>query len=173
MACRCGKRAATNFSHLGSLCKRCFSAIIEKRVRRELRNAGIRPGQRVLVMGRVAGFFARKILTMPLDISVVRRDGRIPKGYDAVIVPWTLDDEVERFLQDVFSGRQPRAGNGHVKLFRTVTRDELSEFCMLNRLRYSCKKNRLGRLLDRFSAKYPETKFSLLKSIERISKLPA
>lgn len=84
-----------------------------------------------------------------------------------------MEDEIQYFLNKFLQGEDySEIGHGNdIKLFLTIREKELEAFARAKGFSYTSKpKDKLRELVDKFEAKYPETKFSLAKSIEEIKK---
>ncbi len=150
-----------------NLCTRCFCKVIEKRVRKYLRlGRFITKGDKVFVDGDVCKYFIDSIISFPM-IKVKDK-----AKADKIIVPYTLDHKCLLFLQrfseknfdlDMWKLSEKKI----VKLFMTIDEASLIEFCKIKKIKYEpIKDSKLKKELDKLVAKYPETKYSLGKSIE-------
>ncbi len=164
MGCKiCGKNA-----FFERLCTPCFLRNIESRVRKELRlTKAVEKNKVLLIKDDLSRYFISSIISMPIKVV---KSGR----HDKKVLPWTLDDEIEDFLERTFKGRQPkREDKNIIKLFRTVRYKELELFAKLKKIKLEKRKpTKLGKLLDSLENQHLETKFSLLKSVEEIKNLP-
>ncbi len=92
--------------------------------------------------------------------------------YDKEVIYWTMEDELEQFLDALFTGK-PIGPLGHsptrIKLFLPVRDKELEAFAAANGQTFPAKpRTKLAVLLGDMETKYPEVKFSLLKSISEL-----
>lgn len=151
------------------LCKSCFIDQMEKRIRREIRmNAPIQKDETLIITEPLCETVIREIIqSMPVTIT------RDVHARGKRVLSWTLDDEIHHFLSRFLSGEES-TGLGHgnnIKLFLPIREKELEAFARAKGFSYAPKpKDKLRELVDKFEAKYPETKFSLAKSVEEIRK---
>lgn len=146
------------------LCKSCFCEVIGKRIRKDLRNQQlIKKHDRLLVKDGLCKQIIREILG-GLPVEYVEQ-----APYDKEILFWTMEDELEQFLDRLFTGKRLDP-LGHfrsqIKLFLHVRDKELEVFAQAKHLNYTTpSRTRLAALVGDMEKKYPEVKFSLLKSI--------
>lgn len=187
----CKKRKGTVEYIKKYVCSECFSRIIEKRIRKELRvRKLIRKNDKLLVFDGLSLYFLKKILTMPVKTVFKKLDVVVDETIftnktleklkskhktNKTIVPWTLDNETSYFLESLMENKKPRYisyVDGFVKLFRTIQEDELIQFAKIKKMGFKLMKaNTAKEILDVMDSKYSETKFSLLKSIEEVKGL--
>lgn len=163
---KCKNKATINIPHLRPVCSNCFITIIEKRIRKYIRiNKLIKKNDRLIIKDPLSLYFIKKIIRSP--IKIVKNNGK-------EVLPWTLDDECNLFLKLFFNKNFDinKIKNNNIKLFKTVTDEELIEFSKIRNIKYKTlnKDRNIGDLLNNLS-KYPEIKFSLLKCINNIKKI--
>lgn len=188
---RCDKKAETNLKHLGPLCKKDFCWIIEKRIRKNLRkNYDVKKNNKLLVFDDLTEYLIKKIIKTPVQlIKKSKTFFRIKEINDIFgnkklnnflkknrikypVLPWTLDHETCFFIKDMFNNKKPKELKGCIKLLKYILEDEVIEFCKFRKIKYKrMKETREKKLLDSLGEKYSETKFSLLKSIEKLNKI--
>jgi hypothetical protein len=101
-----------------------------------------------------------------------------------VVIPWNLDDEISYFTDCVFSGNNTdkmghykEKGITFVKLLRNVLESECDLFAEFNdigikkRAKKDKKVKDIKSLISRINNKHFETKFSLLKSIDKLNEI--
>tara|TARA_B100001971_G_C18122316_1_gene500135 strand:+ start:277 stop:834 length:558 start_codon:yes stop_codon:yes gene_type:complete len=183
MLCKnCRKaKAESNLKHLGLLCDRCFSKIFEKRIRKYVRvNKIFRKGDNVLVSDELSNYLIKSI-TKDLPIKIYFKKNINTKNIinknklnkkDKIVIPWTLDDEINSFLENLLFNKKNKGVKG-VKLLKPVTDDEAKVFAKIKGL--SFKENKKGEevygFLKVLGDKYPDIKFSLLKSVGVLEKI--
>ncbi len=173
------------------LCDSCFCKIIEKRVRREVRLSRIfSKNDRILVLNdgskeyKIGRLLLKSIIKdLPVEISEKKGVFDINKlgksKEDRIIVPWSLDKEINLYLRNMFEGKkQEKLGHivekKYVKLLRNVMDSELKVFAEINKIIIkdeSKTKDEIKEMLEDIEKKYPGSKFSLLKSIDFMEKL--
>ena len=161
----CERCASEPYS--GELCRSCFLAHIERRIRKDLRmNALISKGDTLILTDPLCRRVIEDIVQgMPLTIT---DDGGAPGKR---VLPWTMDDEICYFLKRFLAGEEyPELGHGKaIKLFLTVREKELEAFAKAKGLPFTPRpRDRFRALIDNLEARHPETRFSLAKSIEEI-----
>jgi len=165
MDCTCKKHAETEFQHLGPLCRACFTAVLQRRVRKALKDAGwLKRGQKVCfadektAQGRAAiTLFKAVIKGLPLEYA----------GDQAEIMlsAQTADDEAEGFLHQLFAGKLEQ--NKAVNLLANITTQEIEKYCELEHIDgEQARKSELRTRLDALDKRYPGTMFSLQKGKE-------
>ncbi|AJF61308.1 hypothetical protein QT06_C0001G0468 [archaeon GW2011_AR15] len=187
---KCGKPSTVHVQNLDT-CGSCFQKIIEKRVRKEVRTAGlIEKNDKILVIddgsasGKVSGYLLKKIIKgMPVQIEIKQKEfepGMEIKGdYNKVVVPWNADLEDEYFLSCVmqnreaeFLGHYTTSSKTYVKLLLPVLSSEAEQLAKIRNFSYTEKKDKspIREMMDKLEEEYPEAKFSLLKSSREFSR---
>ena len=167
---KCPKPAKISLRHIKQVCPSCFSEIIEKRVRKAIReNKWIKRNDTVFVVdnGSLAFSVTKYLLEsiskdLPMEIQTVKapREGK-------VVLPWSLDDEIEGHLKDLFGEERRQAK--HIRLLKNVSDEEIQVFAEVKKLAGSLpEKSELGRKLSDLEEKYPGSKFGLLKSFQEL-----
>jgi len=181
----CSRKAEVSLEHLGNLCRDCFLRVIEKRIRKNARiNKLFRKNDRIIVFDSLSFYIVNKIVKdLPKKLFFYKKYGDINQLNDPsivrytqrnkisnVVVPWTLDDEINCFLERIFLNKKNKVS--YTKLFKCITEEELEHFCKFNNLKYiKNKKNKdIIDFIDKTDKRYAGTKFKLLKS-SRISEL--
>lgn len=186
---KCKKQADIKVQNL-KVCKKCFLNIIQKRVRKELRvNNLIEKDDHIAVIddksaeAQVSKYLLKKILdNLPVSISVLETKYDIGEDiqgdYDKVVIPWNADREGSYFLKGIMGNEQgPYQGHfkknkkRYIKLLLPVISDEVKIFADIKGFEYKCKeiKDVVDDFIDELEEKYPEMKFSLLKSSKEIT----
>lgn len=155
------------------LCKKCFVDLFEKTVRKNLRIGGsLKKTNRLVVVGPIAEWFIKKIVTMPCEKEYVAElsDESLQDKTVKIVLPVTLDDEDSEFLSKLFAKqlKKEEKDGRIIKLFRTIPEESVIDFCRLKEIPYTRKTNREKEMLDKLEKKYPGTKNSMLKSIDFI-----
>jgi hypothetical protein len=165
----CSKKADTHLPYLHPLCRQCFCNVIEKRIRRYTRlNKVFSKGDRIIAVGELNQYLIPHIIKgLPVEIES-RKTAPVKDSNAKVVVNWTLDDETCAFLEQLLTGKKREMR--HQSILKTVTDKELLLFAGFNKLRFkpNRKNSEVQRILDTLEAKHPETKFSLMKSMEHL-----
>ena len=175
----------------GKLCNSCFLKLIEKRVRREVRFKKLFSREdHILILDDktkesfVTQHLLRSILKhlgvtffifeienrFDLDekkLSAIVKTGSI----DKIVLPWSLDDEVEYFLSKMFTKLEleKQKKPPRIRLLRNVSEKEIETFAKIKRYKYKKSKpynKDIGEMLDKLEKKHPGVKFSVLKSFD-------
>jgi hypothetical protein len=145
--------------------KKAFTKVIEKRVRKYARlNRLFRKNDRILVKGSLEKYLVPRIIQdLPCRIYYQK-----PKNVriDKIVVPWTLDDEINLFLKQYFTGKKTKQNPKQIKLLKPITDKEAARFAKAKKL--SFKPNKKDREIQKFINKmtehYSDTKYKLYKS---------
>jgi hypothetical protein len=145
-------------------CGKCFSGLIEQKIRQNLRQYGLKKDSRLLVTDKASEYVVKKVANMPVQIIKGK------KKADFIVLPWTMDDENEEFLSMLFRNKSivTRQNKKIVKLFYPVSKKDMKTYFGLKKVPYRVEKTELNTLLDSVEAKYPGTKRALLRSEERL-----
>jgi len=175
-------KAIVHFTYSQDLCRKCFLRLIEARVRKYSRLSKLfRRDDHILTIDPLTHFLVKRIVAeLPLEIyyknmKITDLETTTAKKYignnniNKIIIPWTIDDECSLFLEKLFAGKRA-ISQKYYSLLLTMTDEEALLFARFNNLRFvSLQKNRdfLG-IVNAMQEKYPETKFSLMKSIKEM-----
>jgi hypothetical protein len=149
------------------LCRGCFTRLVEQKIRRNLRQYDIKKDSKLHVADDASRYIIEKVVNRPVRIV----DDL--KKADRIAVAWTLDDENEEFLNNMFLNKKlfGKEDKKVIKLFTPLSRKELADYLRIKKIKYSPKKTELGAMLDRMESKYPGLKTSLLKSQCKLKEL--
>ncbi len=142
-----------------------FLRIIEKRIRRYARiNKLFRKNQKILVKGALNRYFVSRIIKN-LKCKIYYQQAR---GVNKIVIPWTLDDEINLFLNEFLTGKKTKQNPKHIKLLKVITDKEAARFAKLNKLRFvPNKKNKdVQKFIEKMTERYSDTKYKLYKSSE-------
>jgi len=144
-----------------------FIRIIEKRIRKHARlNKLFKKHDRILVKGSINKYLVPRIIKgLPCRIYYKKpKKDRINK----IVITWTLDDEINQFLQYVFTGKKAKENKLYVKILKPITDREAARFAKIKGLGF--KPNKKNKAIQEFIGKmtehYPDTKYKLFKSRE-------
>jgi len=142
---------------------------IEKRIRKEIRVNKLIQKNNVLVISDALCEDTVKRIVKGMPITIKKR-ARKDKNEKKVLL-WTLDDEIEYMTDCMFKGKQPTLlGHGKdVKLFITITNEELKRFAKLKKFSLPKTKKskdfeKISKLIDKVEKKHPETRYSMYQS---------
>jgi len=173
----CNKNAEIKQQKGRAVCNGCFCRLIEKRIRKNTRlNKIFRRGDKVLVLGELNKYFVKSIIKdLPVELYFrAKEDKKFVKKnkINKIIRQYTIDDEVNLFLENLFLGKRMKAKKS-ISLLNVITDKEAKLFARINRLKFKeNKKNKdIQNLLDEMEKKDPGAKFRLLKNMELLNRL--
>lgn len=143
-----------------------FCRVIEKRIRKFVRlNEIFKKNDVILVKDDVSLYFIKRIIR-DLPVKIVK-SGKA----DKIIGVWTADDEINNFFLGVIGKRKELSGK-FVKMFVSVTDDELEKYCK-GKVKFVRNKKdpSVQGFVDEISLKFPDSKHKLIKSLERLRSL--
>ena len=148
-------------------CGKCFSGLVEHKIKQNLRRYGIKKDSRMLVSDAASEYILKKVVNRPV---------RIVKGKqksDYIVIPWTMDDENEEFLKRLFDNKSMKTKENMkiVKLFYPVSKKDMKIYFTLKKVPYKAAKTELNMLMDKLEDKHAGTKSALLKSEERLKSI--
>ena len=162
-------------------------SLIEKRIRRHIRTSNFfEKGDRILATDDITEFLLKKILGKLPDeiikkkISLTSLSNKTAKEFikknkiNKVVIPWTADDESVSFLKSIFGdGNISFENTSYIKLLRPVLDEEASFYAKKNKIQWQPNKKdkKVKTFIDNMQKKYPETKFSLIRSIEKLEEI--
>jgi hypothetical protein len=191
---RCDKGIKTKLGFVTNshrYCKNCFVHIIEKRLRKHLRQFHLKPKQRVVAKDALSRYFLEEVVHVPLQL--LKRG----KQSDVVVSLDTADDVAVVYLErlmgiDVGSVlkshpltpyQPPKSKRSHVaggkktlssntaenevvlSLFHCLTDEELSLYCKYKKLQFVPKKSDMKHKLHKLEEQHPGTLHALQKSM--------
>lgn len=174
------------------LCKTCFADLCERKLRKNLRTYKLKRDERVIVFDNTSKQVFQLLVPIPMQFAfstledrglILHPDQQVcqktiersMKKHCAsrLIIPWTLDDENERFLLGIFSytkedqkkeNQMMNQEKKIIKLFEPLSRDETQRYCQIKSIPFQSNHGDLGSALDKFEEKYPGTKTSIAQS---------
>jgi tRNA(Ile)-lysidine synthase TilS/MesJ len=162
--------AKTTEKHVYSASESRFMMLVEKRIRKCTRlNQVFKKGDKILVLDALDEFFLRSI-TSELPVEIYSKKAKNVK-FTKIIKQWTADDEINVFLKQIFYGKKEKKET-FLKLLKVITDEEAEKFAKLKGIAFkpNPKDKLVQEFVDRMNAKYPDTKYKLIKSIEILSK---
>ena len=166
----CQKEIPTKLGYVSNshrFCKFCFSHIIEKRVRKYLKDHPLKRAQRVVASHSASLYFAQHMMHIPLTILK-----RPSKKSDTIILSETLDDLAVSYLDRLLSGKKTRNQKKNILLlFSSVTDEELALYCLYHKIPFVAKKHSLKQFLLRMEIEHPGTIQALYKSMQDLKEI--
>ena len=150
------------------VCKKCFCWLFEKRIRKQTRtDKSFRVNDKVFVVGDVAKYLVKSI-TKNMNIQFVS------KNFDKKLIEWTLDDELNQFVKEMFEGKPHKKEKKRlVKILKNVTDKKVKLFAKIKKLNFKPnKKDKVTqKFLDDVQARFPNAKYNLLKNISELREI--
>lgn len=166
----CQKEISTKLGYVSNsyrFCTFCFSHIIERRIRKYLKDHPLKRGQRVVAPDSVRSYFAQHVMHIPLTIL-----RRASKKNDMLLLSETLDDCAVAYLEHLLSGKKIiRQKKTNLLLFSSVTDEELSLYCQYHKIPFTPKKHPLKAFLLRMETEHPGTIQALYKSMQDVKEI--
>lgn len=161
-----------DFKHLERfICKKCFLRNIEKRVRKHLKEKGLKKGERVLVIGELEKFLLEKAKKdLPLEIVFKEKLPSSLKGYGLVVIGRTKEEINEDFLEGLFKGelRLGEIRKNFFNILEVLTIDEAERYARLRRIKF--KKRKIKGILNSLK-RFKEVNYTLYKNIKELREL--
>lgn len=157
-------------------CNSCFCSVIERRIRKSLRQENpIIKGEHLLVFGTFTHTILRTVIKeLPVNSTVLETEEEFQKAKKSFpearcVLPGTMEHGLCVFLDGVFHGRVEKAESPDIMLFSSLTMQELTKYVELQGIILPApQQGELFSLLNKLEDKYPSTKYSLLKSVKTI-----
>lgn len=149
-------------------CQYCFIHIIEKRVRKYIReHAKLKKGQRVVAKDSISRYFSEQVIHVPITLLK-----KATKKTDIIIQLITLDDIVARFIEHFLLGKKKQKKNKHeLFLFSPITDEELTLYCQYKNLNFSARKHILKDFIFKWEQEHQGTLHSLAKSAKELEEI--
>ena len=164
----CRKKAAIKKQKNRFICNKCFCWLFEKRIRKQTRlDKSFNAEDRIFVVGDVAKHLVKSI-TKNMDVKFVS------KNYDKKVIEWTLDDELNQFVKEMFQGKKhEKEDKKHIKILKNVIDEEVKLFAKIKELKFKPNKKdkTIQKFLDSVQARFPNAKYNLLRNISELREL--
>lgn len=160
--CKCQKPAFLNGE-----CTNCVTEAMERKIRHTLRASPIRKGSTVWYAHPLCQEMLKRIIgNLPITEVSART------GADTAVLDWTADDELATFCDALFNGiPMPQFGStiAEIKLFGALTDQEVGKLATLRDIAWQPHdKPSTYAQVEKLSAKYPELKSALGKSVAEL-----
>jgi hypothetical protein len=140
-----------------------FCSNIEKRVRKRLRlDELFKKNDIIYVKDKLSLYFIEKIIgDLPKSFT------KDPKKASKIVIKYTLDDECNEFLEKLMFNKAKKPTKG-ISVLNVLTDKEAILFAKYNNIDFEPnKKNKvIKEILDKLENMYPQTRYSLAKSIK-------
>jgi len=178
MSCtNCGGRRVYSPQKGRELCAKCFSRLIEKRIRKNVRlKKAFANNDKILVIGDLAKYFITSILgERPVKVfyrASVNKEFVKKNKINKIVRTWTLDDVANEFLSEVLLGEKIKKRK-YIDILSCITDSEAELFSKLHKIKFIVNKKDkdIVKLLKTLSDKHTHAKFSLLQNIEKLNRL--
>src|SRR3989338_4572155 len=153
----CHREIPTKLGYISNsyrYCSSCFSHIIERRIRKYIReSAPLKRNQRVVVHDPLSAHFIQHITHVPLVVIKKKQ-----KKNDLVVLLHTLDDIVVQFLDHFLLGKKKiLKKKNELWLFSSITDEELSLYCQYHHIRFVPQKHPLKEMILQLEKEHPGT----------------
>lgn len=160
----CQKEIPTKLGYVNNCsryCQGCFAHIIEKRVRKYVKeHHKLKRGQRVVARDAISRFFLEHVVHVPL--TLIRK---ATKKTDAFVPLRTMDDAIVVFLEHFFFGKKrEKKKSKDIFFFTAITDEELALYCKYKGICFTPKKQRLKEYIYSAEKEHPGTLHALYKS---------
>ena len=161
----CHREIPTKLGYISNsyrYCSSCFSHIIERRIRKYIReSAPLKRNQQVVVSNPLSTHFIQHITHVPLVVPK-----KIQKKNDLVVQLHTLDDVVVQFLDHFLLGKKKiTKKKNELWLFSSITDEELTLYCHYHHIRFAAQKHPLKEMILHLEKEHPGTVHALYKSV--------
>ncbi len=189
MGCETCKKKATQKITNHHYCNRCFGTLMEKRVRKQIRESQqFEKPEKIIIIddntiqSKLNIHFIKKIITNPKITFKTKKTKNFNiknlNSEEKTILPLCLDDLAEEFLNKIIKkqdhGKRTKQNKDNkIIILKTVTLQELEAYAKINKIRYEKNKtkNDASRFMDEMENKYSGTKHALLKSINELDEI--
>ena len=160
--CKCQKPEFTNGE-----CADCFAEAMERKIRQGIRATPIRKGSALWYTHPLCREMLKRIIgNLPIT------EATNSAAADTTILDWTADDELAAFCDALFNGKPlPQFGSipAEIKLFVALTDQEVGKLATRCGIPWQPHgKPSTYAQIEKLSAKYPELKSSLGKSVAEL-----
>ncbi|MFC1648727.1 hypothetical protein ACFL1B_04685 [Nanoarchaeota archaeon] len=165
MKCRCNKQSTVKLSYTQrEYCDKCFLHYIEQRVRKDIRKKPIKPRDTVKLFDDDSKefFVAKELLKRIFGDNITIKSSKVRQKN--TVIPTNLDREVSDNLRNFLHNTNKES---HMKLLDNLLEEEIVIICrILGRKAEATEKTHF--LIEKMQEKYPDTKFSLQRSFQRL-----
>jgi len=161
-------------------CNNCFNEIIEKRIRKEIRQSNLlSKNDKVLIIddgtekSAINKYILKKIIKDPTITFTIRKSIAKSEDYTKIVLPWVLDDEAINYLKTMFTENKTKTlvDTKMIKPLINITTKEAISFAKMHNLKFEKSKpldKDLNAMIEKMEDKYPGTKFGILKTIKNL-----
>jgi hypothetical protein len=177
---KCGKPAESRLKHLGPFCAACYCGMIERRVRRDLRESKPFPPRgkvHLLTDSTLESQVAERLIrSIVAETRTTLTTGPKAPAKAVILLPLAIEDDAEGLLTEWLlpAGAQKTARPEGFALLRSITREEIAEFARLQGIAGELRQpTALGKLFEELASEHPEVKFGLQRSRRALEKVLA
>ncbi|MBI1970662.1 hypothetical protein HYS47_02870 [Candidatus Woesearchaeota archaeon] len=148
-------------------CRSCFVKGIEKRIRKTLRLQGSIDRHDTLLIQDLFCQHVIQTILHGLPITIVQQGAGMP------ILPWTMDDEIDLFLDRLFNNQPlaPATERRVIKLFLGLTDKEYEAYAIAKGFTTIVKERKYASFLNELEQRHKETRYTLIKTIDELQKV--
>ena len=152
-----------------SYCNSCFNRIVEKRVKKAIRESGLLEKGLILVASNeFVEILLQKIINLPVTITSVAQKGKNVLS----CVGLTIDDQSVAFLESyIGEGKMEKEEKRELNVFSCLTDAEVVRYFALSGKRFVPLEHPLKKHLDVLIKKYPEVQYALHNAVNEYDSL--
>ncbi len=167
---KCKKETELEIHHLGIICSFCFEEVIEKRVRKEIKDFGwLKKDDLVVILNdgspeaAMSEYLIKTVVKgLPFTVEKKKDLQDIPLNAK-IVLPWSAEKESNDTLLNLFNNKL-EVNNKFLKLLQSISEEEIDAFCKIKNL--SGTRKPAKDLLAKFEKRYPGTRVAFLKGIK-------
>lgn len=160
---KCDKRA-----FFEGLCKNHFHDYFIRKLRKEVRKEGlVKPHGTFIAPDTLCQeAFKEVVQGLPHELK--------EEGEGKRLWLWTMDDEIESFLDAFFSNRElPPLGHGDgIKIFLPVRDKEVEAYARLKCIGWQAPdREAVGQMVEEMAGQHPETRYAISANLQELGKI--
>lgn len=170
-----------------AFCGSCFCQIIEKRVRKEIRQGNLlSKNDKVLILddnserSALTKYLLKSIISDPTISVKIKKISAYDENknynqknkFDKVAIPWVLEDEAKNYIKFFLENKKTKIMHEGdiIKPLIGVLEREAAAFAKIKNIKFKKSektKDDIEKMIEKMDKKYPGTKFSILKTIRK------
>ncbi|MDP7323218.1 MAG: hypothetical protein QF632_00490 [Candidatus Woesearchaeota archaeon] len=142
---------------------------IQRKIRKYVRlNKPFQKDDKIYVNSRFCKVLLKEILK-DLPVTYVTTEKKANK----VVIPWTLDDEINDFLQNIFQRKSLKTNQKVIKLLKPITDKEAALLAEKKDCHFTPNKKdpEIKHMIENLQKDHPEIKHGLLKTASELRSL--
>jgi hypothetical protein len=159
----------------GSFCARCYTRMLEKRVRKHIRlHKLINPKIKLLCLDEISYYFVNSIYkNARIDVHKIEKVPSRINPNTLFLLPESLDDYVcARLYAQLHGQKSPKRKSHHISILSVLTDKELTYFAEIKGLTFMPQKkdSDVYGFIMAMTYKYPESLYALYNSFLELEK---